>query len=61
MIPYNHPLYPFPYNLEDRIKVIIKKIKKLLNAEIEILVKKQKDKDGEIIYELTFPNNKVSN
>ena len=60
MIPSNHPLYPFPYNLEDRIKLIIKKIKKLLNAEIEILIKKQKDKD-EVIYELTFPNNKVSN
>jgi hypothetical protein len=59
IIPYNHPIYPFPYNLEDRIKLTIKKIKNLLKSEIEILVKKQKDNDNNIIYELTFSNNKL--
>jgi len=61
MIPYNHPIYPFPYNLEDRIKLINKKINKLLNSEIEILAKRQKDNNGDIIYELSFPNNKLLN
>ena len=61
IIPSNHPLYEFPYNLEDRIKLIIKKIKNLLKTEIEILVKKQKDNNNNIIYELTFPNNKSFN
>ena len=27
MIPANHPEYEFPYNLEDRIKYILKNIK----------------------------------
>lgn len=43
MIPYNHPLYPFPYNLEDRINKInsvvsnepIKYTLTFLNNELE--------------------------
>ena len=61
MIPSNHPIYHFPYNLEDRIKLMIKKINNLLKSEVEILVKKQKDDNNNIIYELTFPNNKLLN
>jgi DNA polymerase III delta prime subunit len=60
MIPSNHPIYPFPYNLEDRLKLLIKKISNI-KSDIEILVKKQKDDNGNIIYELTFPNNKTLN
>ena len=26
MVPNNHPIYPFPYNLEDRIKHIINEL-----------------------------------
>ena len=58
MIPIDHPIYPFPYNLEDRIKFIIKKINKIIGLNIEVLVKKQKDKNDNIIYELSFTNDK---
>ncbi len=58
MIPKNHPIYPFPYNLEDRIKYIIKNINKIVGYSIDVLVKKQKNKDNLIIYELTFQTNK---
>lgn len=39
MIPANHPVYQFPYNLEDRVDFIKKNIKEL-NSKIEIDVKK---------------------
>jgi hypothetical protein len=58
MIPLNHPTYPFPYNLEDRIKYIIKKINKI-SSNIEILVKKQKDNSGLLFYKLSFENNNI--
>jgi hypothetical protein len=35
-LPSNHPHYPFPYNLEDRVKSIIKKIKKEIKYSIDI-------------------------
>ena len=41
MIPSNHPLYPFPYNLEDRIKHTIQKIKEIVGREIDYIVKKE--------------------
>jgi hypothetical protein len=41
MIPANHPLYPFPYNLEDRTKYIKDKLKEI-NSKIDIDVKKNK-------------------
>jgi hypothetical protein len=58
MIPSNHPVYSFPYNLEDRIKYNIKYINKLVGRSIDILTKKQKDKDDNVIYELSFKNDK---
>jgi hypothetical protein len=39
MIPQNHPIYPFPYNLEDRIDFIKNKLKEL-NPKIDIDIKK---------------------
>ena len=57
MIPYNHPLYPFPYNLEDRIKYISDKINTIIGKNIDISIKKFNDP---IKYTLTFPNNKFS-
>jgi DNA polymerase III delta prime subunit len=53
MIPSNHKLYPFPYNLEDRTKDRIKKINKLAGREINIVVKKK-----DLNYILTFTNEK---
>lgn len=54
MIPFNHPTYPFPYNLEDRIKDRIKQINKIFGYNVDILVKKQKDKNDNLFYELSF-------
>ena len=53
MIPFNHPKYEFPYNLEDRIKAKINKINKIVGRKIDIIVKKH-DK----IYNLKFNNEK---
>jgi hypothetical protein len=41
MIPSNHPLYPFPYNLEDRASSIKQQIKEI-NSKINVEIKKQK-------------------
>jgi 3-dehydroquinate dehydratase len=49
MIPYNHPTYQFPYNLEDRADFIKKNIKEL-NSKIDIDIKKIKKNDD--IFEL---------
>ena len=58
MIPSDHPIYQFPYNLEDRIKYKMKQVNKLAGHSIDILTKKQKDKNDNAIYELTFNNEK---
>jgi hypothetical protein len=66
MIPSNHPEFPFPYNLEDRIKFIINQINKLANKKVNILVSKQKKgtflgktKDEYLKYELSFDNESI--
>jgi len=58
MIPLNHPIYPFPYNLEDRIKYIIKQVNKIADRPVDILTKKQKDKNDNTVYEISFKNDK---
>jgi hypothetical protein len=58
MVPSNHPTYPFPYNLEDRIKDRIKKVNKLAGYNVDILTKKQKNSNNETMYELSFKNDK---
>lgn len=42
MIPLNHPDYPFPYNLEDRVKSVIEKIKDTTSLKLDISVKDEK-------------------
>ena len=67
IIPANHQVYPFPYNLEDRIKFTKKKIQKIINRNLDIKVKKTKNgiflkersKDY-TKYELEFKNNKYA-
>lgn len=56
MIPFDHPLYEFPYNLEDRLKHYMEKINILLKQKIVFKTIKQKDK--ELCYKLTFKNEK---
>ena len=40
MIPYNHPKYTFPLNLEDRIRYVEFKFNKLQNSKIKFSYKK---------------------
>lgn len=35
MIPANHPTIPFPYNMEDRIKYILNKVKEVIKREFD--------------------------
>ena len=58
MIPVDHPIYPFPYNLEDRIKYRIKQVNKIVGIKIDVSTTKQKNKNGNPIYEVKFPNEK---
>ena len=65
MIPTNHPIYEFPFNLEDRIKYFIKETNKACDRQIDIQVKKLKGGNflGKELkdvasYELTFKNEK---
>jgi DNA polymerase III delta prime subunit len=53
IIPKNHPIYPFPFNLEDRIKDRINQINKLAERKVDIIVKKSDKK-----YNLSFNNDK---
>lgn len=46
MIPINHAKYPFPYNLEDRIKHITDKIKNTVKYKLSISTKIGKVKSG---------------
>jgi len=43
MIPENHPQYKFPYNLEDRVDFIIKKIKAEIPLKLDITTKNKKN------------------
>jgi hypothetical protein len=58
MIPSNHPIYQFPYNLEDRSKYRVKEISKIVDRDIDIKISKEKDKDGKQMYIITFKNEK---
>ena len=44
MIPKGHPKYPFPYNLEDRVKYIIDEIKGEIKFAFDIDIKEKKGK-----------------
>jgi hypothetical protein len=42
MIPENHKLYEFPYNLEDRVEFVINKLRKSINLNLEINTESKK-------------------
>jgi len=55
MIPYNHPIYKFPLNLEDRVKYIKNDIHNLISKDIKFDVDKTKNSNKEIIkYTISF-------
>jgi hypothetical protein len=58
MVPKNHPTIPFPLNLEDRVKYIVKNVNQIVGRSVDIIVKKQKNKEDLLAYELTFINDK---
>ncbi len=43
MVPADHKVYPFPYNMEDRVKHIIKQITNLIDRDFDYVVKKEKN------------------
>jgi hypothetical protein len=57
MIPSNHPIYKFPYNLEDRLDFIKKRIKKEIKIKIDMSTKKTKNKDGLPVHTISIKNN----
>jgi hypothetical protein len=58
MIPSNHPIYQFPYNLEDRIKYKLEQINKIVGYKVENEVIKKKDSLSNPYYEIIFKNEK---
>jgi hypothetical protein len=56
MVPSNHPNYPFPLNLEDRVKHMIMSINTIMGYGVDVIVKKHKDKEGYMYYEMIFDN-----
>ena len=58
MVPKNHPTIPFPLNLEDRVKYIVKNINQIVGRSVDIIVKKNKNKEGLMTYEMSFINDK---
>jgi len=60
MTPINHPIYPFPYNLENRTKMILSKIKDKIKFTLNISKKKIKKKiqnSDVITYIITISHN----
>lgn len=55
MIPSNHQIYPFPYNLEDRIEYLIGKIKTTIKTDVKFTIKPNKSKTK---YEIIIDNDK---
>jgi hypothetical protein len=56
MIPSNHPNYPFPYNLEDRIKYKLEQLYKIIGYKIDHQVIKKKG--TYVSYDIIFKNEK---
>ena len=59
MVPADHKVYQFPYNMEDRIKYIIKKITDLIDRDFDYVVKKEKNGTFESIKGLVNYNIEV--
>jgi len=59
MVPADHKVYPFPYNMEDRVKSIIKNITNLIDRDFDYVVKKEKNGTFETIKGLVNYNIEV--
>ena len=58
MIPAKHPIYPFPYNLEDRVKFITNKIKNNITVKMNMTVDQEK-KNGFPIYKIKIQDSDI--
>ena len=56
MIPFNHPQYKFPLNLEDRVEFVKNDTNKLIGTKLKYSVKENK-KDN-ISYKISFESDK---
>ena len=59
MIPFDHPVYKFPYNLEDRVKYTIDKIKKEFGSKITIKTTTQNKKN--VSYLIHIKDSEIKN
>ena len=65
MIPFDHPNYQYPFNLEDRIKYKLNRLKSIINRDIDY--KTIKGNNGTFMkeknlptYQIEFSNNKYT-
>jgi len=60
-LPSNHPLYPFPYNLEDRMRTLIQSIRSSVKHTLDIktttINKKTEPEKGKPSYQITITRN----
>jgi hypothetical protein len=52
MIPKNHPIYTFPYNLEDRVKYNIELVKKNVDRDLDFKTIKSKTEKPNYVIEI---------
>ena len=57
MIPFDHPNYKFPFNLEDRIKYKLTILKSIINRDFDY--KTIKGKNGEFLKEKNLPSYQI--
>ena len=53
MIPFNHPIYKFPLNLEDRCEYVKNKVNNILNKNIKFKENNNKNKSFDISFTLS--------
>lgn len=56
IVPYNHPKYPFPYNLEDRKNYIIDNLEKEIKYKFIYDIKESKENKN-IVYKIIIKDN----
>ena len=57
MVPFDHPEYKYPFNLEDRIKYIISELKSKIGREIDY--KTVKENNGKFLNQKNLPSYKI--
>ena len=63
IVPKNHPVYPFPYNIHDRYKYKLNELKNILTKHnklnsVKLNLEKNKNNNVIVSYNIKFKNNK---